>query len=400
MDVKQEFMESMIEPNKLQYLSYSRMDAYHRCPCQWSDVYIFGKPRTDTVFTIFGSIFHETMEVVAQNREMRNEAAALDVFNQVWQEHKLSDMDFYNRGIESVKTYMNRPNAFQYEVIGCEVQFGQDSQGNGTPMEINGVPVVGFIDRVDLVNDKHIIIRDYKTNIMPFSRDEVINHGQMTMYNIIAKRLYPWAKDITLVLDQPIHGEFESYRTDEQLNDMGEYIANSWQQMLYDKTFEPRLNQYCCYCNKRTECETYRRALEMKTAVADPGDYEGMWNERSALAFQKKAIEARMNEIDVAIKNNIAASQQSSITVGRSRFYMTQQRRKEYPITNVKALCEASGVNVDWDACTKLEKTKLMNMPQIKSNGILKTLIEESAEVSYTKPSLACAEVKEEITNS
>lgn len=388
-------MLQIVEPNKLDYLSYSRMSMYLQCPSQWAYFYVDKNPRVDTVFTMFGSIIHELMEHLALNPESRTVEKALELYNAYWQEYALTDMDFYKRGIEMINAYLERDNAFAHEIIGVELQFGQDKDGNGEPMYIGSVPVLGYIDRVDKIDDESIIVRDYKTNIMPFSNEEVQNHLQMSMYDIIARMMFPWAKNVYLILDQPAYGEFKSVRTDEQRANTISFIENAWQQMLYDNTYCEKINKYCAYCIKRGECETYKRSLNMRVAIADPNDAVALWNEREQLVFQEKITKARIGEIDIAIKNMMAVNGKNVMPIQDSEFYFTQQRRKEYPMDTIRNIVASMGLSDVIEECTKFEKTKFEKHPKVKGNKVLMTMVDQCAIVSYTKPSLACRKIND-----
>ena len=380
----------IIEPNDLKYLSYSQMSTYMQCGKLWAYNYIHKAPRTDTVFTMFGSIIHETLEYIVNNPEHRTLAKATEIYNSMWQEFKLTDVSFYERGLEMLEKYLDRPNVFQYHTLGTEIQFGQDKHGNGTPMFIGNVPVLGFIDKVELVDECTIVIRDYKTNLMMFSNDEVKTHMQMSMYDIIARQLFPWATNVILMLDQPGHTEFPSERTDEQRAITTAFIQNIWQQMLYDKTHGENLNQYCRYCPLRSGCCTYQIALVEKTAIANSIDAIGLWEEKEILVNQKKAVEGRIMEIETAIKDMMAHGGSSKMIVGDSEFYFSQQRRKEYPMNKVIEIAESMNMHEVVKDCTKFEKTRFEKHPQVKGNKVLMSLIDKQAIVSFTKPSLSC----------
>jgi hypothetical protein len=210
------------------------------------------------------------------------------------------------------------------------------------------------------------------------------------MYDIIARKMFPWATNVILILDQPEHGEFPSTRTDEQRENTTKFIENAWQQMLYDKDYCEKTNQYCCYCVKRDECETYKKALVTRTAVADKDDVMALWGEREQLVYQNKMIDSRIKEIDVAIKGMMAANGRSTLAVQGSEFYFTQQRRKEYPVGKVREIAASMGCSGALEECLKFEKTKFEKHPSVKGNKILMTMIDQCAEVSYTKPTLAC----------
>lgn len=160
--------------------------------------------------------------------------------------------------------------------------------------------------------------------------------------------------------------------------------------MLYDKAFKEKLNEYCRYCDLHANCDTYQKALLNRVAIADENDAIGLWQEREQLVYQKKAVEGRILEIDTAIKNLMASGRQKSLVVGGSEFYFTQQRRKEYPIQAVREIMSAMGLEGVLLECMKLEKTKLEKHPAAKGNKMLMTMIDNCAEVSYTKPTLNC----------
>lgn len=165
--------------------------------------------------------------------------------------------------------------------------------------------------------------------------------------------------------------------------------------MLYDKTHEEKMNQYCQYCPLRTNCVVYNIALAMRVAISDPNDAIALWQEREQLVFQKKAVEGRVGEIDIAIKSMMAGTGQSKMPVQDSEFYFSQQRRKEYPVNKIREIAENAGLGTVVGECLKFEKTKFEKHPAVKGNKALLGAIDKIAIVSYTKPSLCCRKIND-----
>src|SRR5690606_37092861 len=147
--------------------------------------------------------------------------------------------------------------------------------------------VLGYIDRIDWVNDETVRVIDYKTNRQLFNRDEVDHSLQLSLYQIAAKQLYPWAKRVELVFWKLRHGVWqETARTDAQLDDALAYVETLGEQTERATQFPAKLNTNCNYCDHRRHCPAYAEALEGKReeVCADLDDLEAVARERQEVA--------------------------------------------------------------------------------------------------------------------
>ena len=115
--------------------------------------------------------------------------------------------------------------------------------------------IMGFIDRVDVIDEETIEIVDYKTNRMLFTRDEVDNNLQLSLYEIAARELWPWVKNVRLSFEMLRHGiRMTTERTPEELL-RALYYAESVGEMTEAATeFPAKLNSNCVYCDHRKQC--------------------------------------------------------------------------------------------------------------------------------------------------
>ena len=114
-------------------------------------------------------------------------------------------------------------------------------------MDVDGCFVInGFIDRIDRVDTESVEVIDYKSNRMLFSREELANDLQVSVYALVAPLLYPWAKRVEFSFHMLRHGPFRqwTHRTADQLASTREYlraVGARTERGPYPATLEPEL---------------------------------------------------------------------------------------------------------------------------------------------------------------
>jgi len=205
--------------------------------------------------------------------------------------------------------------------------------------------VLGYIDRVDWVDDETALVSDYKSNRLLFTREEVDTSLQLSLYAIAAQRIWPWAKKVKLSFWMLRHAvKQETLRTPEQLADALAYVEVLGRQMETATDFPPRLGPNCAYCDHRHQCPAYAAALEGKREFicANPEDLEAVARERQEVAYIAKVAYARKEELDEVIKARLADAPE--LVLAGVRYAMTRNQSFDYPIEpTVSIIAEALG---------------------------------------------------------
>lgn len=350
------------------YLSTTIINGWPTCPARsWHDAQSRDYDSDDYGDgpLAFGSIVHEVAEIY-MGAEMRGETPhePVDLFDAIWQRNQLADLDYYFLGRENIQDFLERTLFSQdegTEVIGVEVPFLYDMDG-GDLVLIDGmseeeirevaalmpVPVRSMIDRIDRVDENTIHVYDYKTNLQPFTRDEVENSLQLFIYDRAIRALYPEVDEVFCVFDMVRHGRFPTYFTDGKAEVLQAYIINLWYQIKNADEPQERINSYCSWCSRKHDCDEYAAAIDGK--IPDPNtdelSYTEKWEHYEHLSNLRKIIKQRRKEVKESLTKAIMDDFDGRpIPIDDDReLYLQENPRYEYPPDKVFPFLKEHGM--------------------------------------------------------
>ena len=274
-----------VAPFKNQHLSYSRLSRFETCPLSYRLHYIEKKQAEPGLPLRFGKTIHAVLErlikeVVDDERTgPLSEERALELYREAWGAEQLTGMDVFAEGLAIIRRFIAEQGVVDHrDVLAIEKEFR---------LPVGPFEVLGFIDRVDWIDDETVEVIDYKTNHQIFSRDEVDTSLQMSLYEVAVRRLWPWAKKVKLTFWMLRHGvRQETTRTEEQLADALAYVETLGRQTETATEYPARLNTNCSYCDHRKQCPAYADALKGKREFLceDLADLEAVAREREEVA--------------------------------------------------------------------------------------------------------------------
>lgn len=304
---------------KNEYLSYSRLDQYRKCPKAFEFSYVKGLRGGGTVATEFGSACHEALEgyfgeVVEKQLSGPVDAQKLTaLFERAFVEHKLDDPVLFTEGLEIMRRFaVAHGPVDELQVRGVEIPFD---------LPLGRFRVKGFIDRIDDLGGGHLEIIDYKTNKSPFTSEELENSLQLSLYQHVAQKLFPQAKKFTLSYWLLRHGYKQvTTRTPEQLDAHMSYLQCLGEQ-TESGSYPARLNILCGWCDHRDRCEDFQRAFSADPVINLNGAVgrEALLLKREAVAAVKKHAENMLKELDGQIKSILDQEGQFSVGGLRAR---------------------------------------------------------------------------------
>lgn len=268
-----------VAPFKNQHLSYSRLSRFETCPLSYRLHYIEKKQAEPGLPLRFGKTIHAVLErlikeVVDDERTgPLSEERAVELYREAWGTERLTGMDVFAEGLAILRRFIAEQGVVDHrDVLAIEKEFR---------LPVGPFEVLGFIDRVDWIDDETVEVIDYKTNHQLFTRDEVDTSLQMSLYEVAVRRLWPWAKKVKLTFWMLRHGvRQETTRTEEQLADALAYVETLGRQTETATEYPARLNTNCSYCDHRKQCPAYADADALKGKrefiVEDLADLEGI----------------------------------------------------------------------------------------------------------------------------
>ena len=336
-----------VAPFKNQHLSYSRLSRFETCPLSYRLHYIEKQQAEPGLPLRFGKTIHAVLErlikeVVDDERtDTLPEERAIELYREAWGAEQLTGMDVFAEGLAILRRFIAEQGVVDHrDVLAVEKEFR---------LPVGPFEVLGFIDRVDWIDDETVEVIDYKTNRQLFTRDEVDTSLQMSLYEVAVRRLWPWAKKVKLTFWMLRHGVRQvTTRTEEQLADALAYVETLGRQTETATAYPARLNTNCSYCDHRKQCPAYADALKGKREfiVEDLADLEGVAREREDVARLAKALYARKEELEDILKAQL--KERDELVLGGVRYRMFATTSLDYPLEpTLTLLADATGLSRD-----------------------------------------------------
>ncbi len=378
-----------------EHLSFSRLSRYEQCPAAFRLHYIDRLEAAPGLPLLFGKAIHAALEdllldVVARKVDgALDEARALDLWSRQWlREGGLHGINVFEDGVAILKDFCRDEGLVRHEnILAVEREF---------ELAIGRFRVVGAMDRVNRLDDETVEIVDYKSNRLLFTRAEVDSSLQMSLYQLAAEQLWPWAKTIKLTFHMVRHSiRMETSRTREQLETAKAYIAAMGEQIEAATEFPARLNLNCSYCDHRQQCSAYAAALAGKASVvaSTPADLEAVAREREQVAAIAKLAYARRDELDAVLKAQI--EKQGDVVAGGRKYAMFTVSSASFPLeATVERFVEATGMSrddvvrrvavIDKGAVDDLLKDARQRLPRAEA-AMLRAEIDSLAERKFSQ---------------
>jgi RecB family exonuclease len=334
-----------------EHLSFSRLSRFEQCPASFRMHYIDKRIAEPGVPLQFGKLMHAVLEVLVREH-MENELTgplsedrAVELYREGWAKAGLTGMEVFQEGLDIIADFVRDQGQLDHRnVLAIEKEFR---------LQVGRFTVLGFIDRVDWVDDETVEVIDLKTNRMLFTRDEVDHSLQMSLYHLAARELWPWAKNIRLTFHMLRHGvRMRTERTEEQLEAARVYVETLGTMTEEATEFPARLNSNCVYCDHRQDCPAYADALKGKPEFIceDTSDLEAVAKEREEVARLAKILYSRKSELDGVIKAHL--EDHDELLVDGVRYKMFNTKKLEYPFeATLRVLETATGLPRDELVC-------------------------------------------------
>ena len=378
---------------KNKHLSYSRLSRFEQCPLSFKLHYIKKQKADPGVPLRFGKAIHGVLEVlVREHMEQGRDGAldgdrAADLWQQAWAKEGLSGVDVFHEGLEILKAFIREQGILAtQDVLAIEREFH---------LPVGPFDVLGYIDRVDRVDDETVEVIDYKTNRMLFTRDEVDTSLQMSLYHLAAKQLWPWSKKVRLTFHMLRYGiRMTTERTADQLDAATAYVETMGRMTEAATEFPARLNTNCIYCDHRAQCPAYRDVLEGHREIVCKNleDLDAVASEREEVAQLAKILYARKRELEDILKARL--KDQDELVLSGVRYKMFNTAKKEHPLNEtVEVLARMTGrpadelvsrlASIDNKALDQLIKELGRELDRPKLN-MLKAELEATAHKTYS----------------
>lgn len=392
---------------KLDYLSVSKMTSYNTCPFKFNKQSLVADPSIDTgnKFSWFGTILHEVMEVAEKiYTENGFIADPLTLYDEAWRKQPLSDMATYHEGRELIKDYFHRHpiDRKPYKTIATELEWrGKLSELVGiVPKELENMDFGAQLDYVGEIDAETAILKDYKSNRIPFTPDQLDESVQLRVYEIIARKLFPQYKKWITGYEMFRFGWQQCpERSEEDLEETKAFMINTAMQIVHHGEWRGKLNNLCPYCDFRGECNEYCELLNapndiIKSINTDKTDMAQVEHDRQLMASIEKIAKMRKEELANIVKAEIehAVLNGEQLVIDGKEMYLQAQSRPTYDYYSAKQVALVHGASDILDKCVTINKTKLDK--ELKNNPQLALEMAKCMQQGYSAPYLMSRKAK------
>jgi len=312
-------------------LSFTKLSRYETCPLSYKLHYLDRLTSEPGVPLLFGSAVHAVLENLVREHMHEErvgplpEVRAAELWQEAWAKSGMSGIDVFREGLDIVHRFVREQGVLEHhDVLAVEKEFR---------LRIGGFEVIGYLDRVDRVDDETVEVIDYKTNRQLFTREETDASLQMSLYHLAAQELWSWAKKVRLTFWMLRHGLRQTTeRTDENIEGTQRYVDTLGATITKAHEFPAKLNSNCIYCDHRKHCPAYADALQGKREFIceDTSDLEAVAKEREEVARLAKVLYARKGELEGVLKT--ALKDQDELVLGGVRYTMFKTSKSDYPL--------------------------------------------------------------------
>lgn len=246
-------------------LSPSRVGDFRQCPLLYRLRAIDRLPELSTVAQVKGTLVHAVLEELhGLPREERTYPAAVKMLKPHWaamteKDPQLAElvpdtdyMDFLVAARDLVKGYflMENPEAFDADSVEKYVDLTLP----------NGVPVRGFIDRVDVAPTGQVRVVDYKTGKKPIPRFAGQAMFQMRFYALVWWRLYDHIPEQLRLMYLKVRDDMVLSPTPAELTYVEKDLGRIWDAVgdaARSGNFATQTSKLCGWCSFQAMCPAF-----------------------------------------------------------------------------------------------------------------------------------------------
>lgn len=379
-------------------LSATRISTFLSCKQKYWFNYHAKLPKLSNPSFKLGLAVHEALEF-AGNIWIKKERFSKEDVNKILSKYDevsiregVEEHDVHIEGRELVKSRLKNFISGR-KIIGLEIKFGfWGADGGKDVVSKLGVPLMGAIDKVEEYNDDTVLIVDYKTSKTAPTNSQMRTDIQLSLYDLVARKLFPQYKRVILSLDLLKSEIIYTYRTNEQREDFEYYLKAVYDQMCALKAEDVRasLNMFCPWCDYKDYCSTYQKACKKSNynflPVMDYSD-EQLVEEWESVKSVKKILENRERELGMVMMEKIKKNF-GNIRTDSKEIYVRQNSSVNYDLNTVYNTVPSE----DFSNLVSLNKKAVESYMEL--NPSVKEIISETATTNYTSPFLAARKPK------
>jgi len=374
-------------------LSYTQISIYQSCPLLYKLQYIDGLKPKDKWYFSFGSTLHLCAEYFFKVRVPP--PPSLDELLQYYDKNWLSE------GYESAEEEA-KYRAYGREILSkfWEIHHADFRMPIAVErmfyIDIEGVKLRGFIDRIDKLDSGGLSIVDYKTNQGLFTQNDLENDLQLTLYQLAAEQT--WRLPVERLTLYHLRSNTPCScqpRDNQQLNEARRLVLDVAENIA-EQRFPATENQYCP-CDFPEHCPYYQQQIAPELKETDI--LRGMAVDEAveryvSLQAQIKDLQLQLDEIKQMVIDFCQAEGLNRVYGSEHAITYKLVERTGFSEDEVRALLEPKGL---WNRVLSLDQSKLNQLTRDEAVAKdIKDSLEAMRQVISSSPRLWIRRLMEE----
>ncbi len=348
-------------------LSYSSMSTYEQCPLKWKLHYVDKVPELPKPYFSFGKVMHDVMEYFYMEKEggkikgPRFEAPSVDellrYYADIWTSEGYADAkeeeNYRSLGEKIIGEY-HSTHAPSFRMPVATEHFFM--------LDIEGVKVRGYIDRVDRIDEDSVAILDYKTSKNPFSLPYVKGNEQLALYQMAFEELHGKRVERLSLYHLRSNMDFSVGRRPDSMIDALRSKIVRIAESIENEGFEPKKSNLCAYCDYQHLCPYFMDLFAERTE--EKIDVEELVEEYARLSDELGKLKRKKDEISAVLKEYAENRGLRAIYGTKNAVTISSYDRVSFD-EDVKKVLESEGI---WNSVSKLDDRALKEL--IDSGGM------------------------------
>lgn len=339
-------------------LSYTQISQYQSCPLCYKLQYIDGLKPKDKWYFSFGSTMHTCAEYFFKVNVPP--PPSLEELLEFYERNWLSE------GYESAEEEA-KYKAYGKEILSkfCEIHTTDFRMPVAVErrfyIDIDGVKLTGYIDRVDKLDSGGLSIVDYKTNKELFTTDDLDKDLQLTLYQLAAEQTWHLPVDRLTLYHFRSNTPFSCQPRHKAQLDQARQLVFKIADDIAGERFPATENQYCP-CDFPEHCPYYRQKyVEIVAEPRETGIWRGMAvadavEQYVSLQSQIKELQLKFEEIKQMVIDFCQAEGLNRVYGREHAITCKLVERTGFSEDEVRTLLEPEGL---WERVLSLDQSRL-----------------------------------------
>ena len=346
-------------------LSYSSYHTYLECPLRWKYLYVERRPEPPKGYFTFGRVVHSVLEelvrplVVPAARRRGGTDAQTTLHD--WSADAASAntaakpmapdglLALYDKSWSS-EGYNSPEEEARYKALGRTMLLGyRELLERRPPAPVgveehletrwDGIPVHGYIDRIDRTENGGLEVVDYKTT-RDLSRADAVDSDQLAIYQVLVEANYREPVERLTLFHlrslTPLESPPRAARALEPLHRRLGEVADG----IREEAYEPTPGRHCARCDFQSICPEFRTVPETEAARLT-----GLVDRFDALRAEERRLGSELAR--TAEELHRAAEELGLHRVKGSKAVALRRREVawQYPLERVRPILAPGGVD-------------------------------------------------------